>query len=1411
MSSKKVDGEGEEKASPEDGAYEEPDEEVEGMKAALTAAQREDLKAELEHEIAQLTIKNIALKEKIGKVEKEMTEGITSREAVIAGESETTKTMNEDAAALDANARLEQDALAAALAARTAAKANAVAESRARTRQDAFEAQHAKKVQSTTATMEANAVRWAGEMESRRLAATTNLQAKIERDVFTQYHTIQNEHSRMKTELGRAPAYQQHRMKLIAAANEHQLRRTRVLEAKIASERKLQDVMSRCIRYHRRVIGRNRGSTVSLPGQDKSDSTSLLTRVTGGGSLAIDNGPDSFAPPEEGDDLSLGERSSTVQSFLGRPARPSGKASTPPIKHRNRNVFLGFAPRDQLHRRPFDSPDDGGGPEALAVYAASPAPRKRHSPPKKRSAAEKRRAAEAAAVERTRKLLATWSADIAAERAYVPDEEFIDSVLQPGGPLSPSSGRRLDWTAFVAGGDSPRATVGERMASYEEPGGDGEAKPSSAAAALFSASLNPRWRRRPRARARDGGASRARPPRARAANSRRIPRLATALRARPALAPESVDFGLSAGAFELTGDESALPGFRRDDAARAGRRAGDGARGRRRPRRRRAPRRAPRGAQARRRRAAPRLAAPDDRYAGADATTAAEARAALDLAGYGARKGAASRRRDDPHHGPGDHEAAFALQGAYRKRLARRGALAAKLARWYRREAARAAYEGHRRDEYLAACHIQSFGVASLRRARAKIASRRYVARKISAAFRLFWLRKVAKRHARERRDARRAAAGADVTLLGSKWRAKLGAKQFRAMKARLQATTMGYHLRRDVAVSKIAKNWRCYAQYIYFPAAHAIQMFCRSTFMLKILWRRRRNAVFLEAFARVVLGKNRLWARYRYEEAWERQRFSAEEVHARREERAALKTLDAHLAGPPAKRPRRRTKVGDETGRASPRAALRDAAAAVFDRALRALKADAPPAPPWERDGAARGDAPLSPRRRRSSRRRRAREAPARRRRPARRRGRGGRGRGGRGRPTADAPRRPRARRPAPAAPPPTTLATPMMSLAPVMAAQPKPRKSRFTVLPGFSGSRPSVWQREADAEAAGSARGRGLRGRARGRGARVGAAQVVGPHERGGGRPGAFRALERDRRRADRAATRAKRAAWKRMTPEERRAEKALIHKLGKVGEQDLTRIKEQAKSRRKDDRRVTREDERRKRRLRKKEKYEARLAAREATHAAEKTRQAREALREARFRDPKGRQPAYAAAPPPKFRRARRDDVVLVEAAVAWLADVAGDADLARPATPTVRRPFRESRRKCWREAVDAAALLKVRKDAADAARDAAVADFRKIVEERGAARERVQVFAEPVLEAVEEVVEAVVQQPTRMTTRRSAPSSAAAAATAADSSAASSGPSSSGAAARRFSMSAVFVRGGTTARSLNASVSMAMRVI
>ena len=379
MSSKKsavAEAEGEPEGPKEAGAApEEPDEEVEGMKAALTVAQREDLKNELEHEVALLTIKNISLKEKIGKVEKEMTKGISSREEVIQGESETTKTMGEEAAALDAAMRLEQDALGAALAARQAAKALTVAEGRAKvealrakledlkafqkdhdrllleirdvqTRQDAFEAQFLKKVNSMTATMEANAVRWAGEMESRSNLAKTNLQAKVERDVFKNYHTIQNEHSRMRTELG----YQQHRMQLIEAANACVLRRIDSLEAKIASERKLQDVMSRCIRYHKRIIARNRGSTVSLFSKSVTGSLTLGSTLGLDETTSLDQ-PDSFAPPEEGDDLSLG------QSFLGRPVRPSTK-SPQPIKHRSRNhLFYGFAARDQPHRRPRE-PDD---------------------------------------------------------------------------------------------------------------------------------------------------------------------------------------------------------------------------------------------------------------------------------------------------------------------------------------------------------------------------------------------------------------------------------------------------------------------------------------------------------------------------------------------------------------------------------------------------------------------------------------------------------------------------------------------------------------------------------------------------------------------------------------------------------------------------------------------------------------------------------------------------------------------------------------------------------------------------------------------------------------------------------------------------------------------------------------------
>lgn len=103
------------------------------------------------------------------------------------------------------------------------------------------------------------------------------------------------------------------------------------------------------------------------------------------------------------------------------------------------------------------------------------------------------------------------------------------------------------------------------------------------------------------------------------------------------------------------------------------------------------------------------------------------------------------------------------MQTAYRKRLLRRHVLASSLARWYRRESARTAYEAGRRAEYLAACHVQAFGLRAVRRARATIASRKLVARGLSRTFRRLWLRKLAQRAAAERAAAKRIAAGCDV------------------------------------------------------------------------------------------------------------------------------------------------------------------------------------------------------------------------------------------------------------------------------------------------------------------------------------------------------------------------------------------------------------------------------------------------------------------------------------------------------------------------------------------------------------------------------------------------------------------------------------------------------------------------
>ena len=386
------------KSEPADAAKDAPDEAVERMTGALSLAQREDLRKELEVECAALKRKNAALRVKVAEVEQAMIEGITSREAVIKGESETTARMGEEASTAEARMRLEADGLAAALAARTALKAASLAESSGKvstlrvklddlrdfrrdhdrlneelsdvkTRQDAYDAQFCKRVAKMEATMEANAVRWAAEMKARSDAARSNLQDKVEREVFTQFHTIQSEHARMRTELG----YQQHRMSLIAAANDCVLRRTRDLDVKVARERELRGVVSRCIEYHKRIIDRNRrGSSASLLSGDSRRSGILAGDASSpddaSGSISF---ADDFAPPEEGDDLSLGS------SFKSRSPRKQPKPIAPPPQGRRSRHFLGFSPRratfvDVEHEQRAGYGTSGHSPTHSTPRAAPP-------------------------------------------------------------------------------------------------------------------------------------------------------------------------------------------------------------------------------------------------------------------------------------------------------------------------------------------------------------------------------------------------------------------------------------------------------------------------------------------------------------------------------------------------------------------------------------------------------------------------------------------------------------------------------------------------------------------------------------------------------------------------------------------------------------------------------------------------------------------------------------------------------------------------------------------------------------------------------------------------------------------------------------------------------------------------------
>ena len=149
-------------------------------------------------------------------------------------------------------------------------------------------------------------------------------------------------------------------------------------------------------------------------------------------------------------------------------------------------------------------PAHDAGALVTAVYSAAAAARKKRSPPKRVSKRERQQRAEAVAVAKTRKLLASWQADLVGERRYEPDDAFVTAVLCPEIPSVEASIPLLfdEGASSDEGGDSPRSATRRAVSAlmaehYEEPGDAAvDAEPSVEAAALFSASLNPNRRRR---------------------------------------------------------------------------------------------------------------------------------------------------------------------------------------------------------------------------------------------------------------------------------------------------------------------------------------------------------------------------------------------------------------------------------------------------------------------------------------------------------------------------------------------------------------------------------------------------------------------------------------------------------------------------------------------------------------------------------------------------------------------------------------------------------------------------------------------------------------------------------------------------------------------------------------------------
>lgn len=652
---------------------------------------------------------------------------------------------------------------------------------------------------------------------------------------------------------------------------------------------------------------------------------------------------------------------------------------------------------------------------------------------------------------------------------------------------------------------------------------------------------------------------------------------------------------------------------------------------------------------------------------------AAEGASLLDLKAYGReRKGFQSTGRWDAHHGSTEHASVYTLQCFYRKRAERRNALAIKLARWYRFHGARYAHREMRREEIAAARKIQVFVHAVLMRIRLRIRTRKRLAKMLSRTLGFYWLKKVARRTFRKHLLNKNRWAGESIVLFVRACRRKGWLKK-------RQEATLGR------AQRVISGKWRTRLKSREFQEMS-------SDTKARLLTNKMKEYGGAARFQRAW----RNYAQYIYfpcvyaMQKFFRACWLLKKIRRQRLAVSVMQTFPRMVIGMKKMKDRKRAVVAHERQRVGKeeefaqqaakealaevdaqlqqrvktvRVLLKEARREVLAQAKCMVFACGPS--PW--DERASQEIPVfreplppihvPPNRKPSCFSRKVAPEP-------------------------------------PSSPQPANMAR--------MAAPPPPR-------PTTPPWRPNLSQN----------------------------------HQ-------ALRALAHDRKLASKVARRAKARLLKRMTKEERATYDAHVLKLGRIGEGSLEFHHEQQKARKREDKLISKRERERdrtllreSRALRKAEKgrrkraikrvkadirrtarnarkwpqlhadaaYAVALFARDGGLDEVRLKQAAAGLQ--RVRAPTSKVQPYAANPPPRMRRVRRDTLVGVEEATHWLADIAAEA---RPYHPR----FRWERRRGFSSCITAAAKFKVRMDVREERYEEALDTYREINPPRHACR-------------------------------------------------------------------------------------------